>query len=417
MTSLSLFLMALSYLAAFYLLFNCGYILYFTLAGHLARPSRLPEAQLMRRICVLIPAYQEDQVILETGLAAFNHHYRGGFDVFVVADGLKPQTLATLKGMGVGTIEVAFEKSTKGKALQKALDILPENAYDIALVLDADNIMAGGFLEKVNNAFEAGHTVVQGHRTAKNLDTPFALLDACNEEINNQIFRKGHQAAGFSAALIGSGMAFHYGYLRQLLVGIGEVAGEDKELDFRIVKDKNHIYYLHDALVYDEKVAQAQVFAGQRSRWIAAQIDCARKYFIPGFRALFGQGNTTFFDKVLQTLLLPRILLMGTLSLLFALAFLNPYGLPPAFWGALLLTAGITLLLALPGRFYNTGLLKAVVRLPLALFFMCLALLKVRQAGKSFVHTPHGQPHLDIRKKTEDHMCISTTPYFNNKKV
>lgn len=391
MNYLPLLLTALSYLAASYLVFNCAYILYFSVAGHLYRPAPLPKARLLRRICVLLPAYREDRVILETGLAALRHDYAGPFDVFVAADGLKPQTLASLQTMGVGTLEVRFAKSTKGKALQRALDMLPADTYDIALVLDADNIMAPGFLSQVNQAFEAGHEVVQGHRTAKNLNTAFALLDACNEEINNQLFRKGRQAAGGSAALIGSGMAFRFRYLRQLLVGIGEVAGEDKELDFRIVQDKVRIHYLHEALVYDEKVAQGRVFAGQRSRWIAAQLACARKYFLPGCRALLTEGNVAFFDKALQTLLLPRILLMGTLTLALPLSWLNPYGLPTLFWATLLLTAGLALLLALPARFYNAGLLKAVLHLPQALAYMCLALIRARTAGRSFVHTPHGQ--------------------------
>lgn len=390
MTYFYLLLTALSYLAGFYLLFNCAYIGYFSLAGHLDRTPALPPAKAWRKICVLIPAYREDVVIIETAKAAIGHRYGGLFEVFVIADGLKPETLARLKSLGAGLIEVSFAKSTKGKALQKALDTLPDNSFDIALVLDADNIMADGFLEQVNKAFEAGHQVVQGHRTAKNLNTPFALLDACNEEINNQIFRKGHQAAGFSAALIGSGMAFRYPYLKQLLVGIGEVAGEDKELDFRIARDQVKVCYLHQALVYDEKVAQARVFAGQRSRWIAAQLDCAGKYFWPGFRELFGRGNAGFFDKVLQTLLLPRILLMGTLTLALPVSWLNPYGLPPLFWAVLLLSAGAALLVALPARFYNAGLLSAVLRLPQALLFMCLALLRARKARQTFVHTPHG---------------------------
>ena len=390
MVFISFILAALSFLAGFYLLFNCCYLLYFALAGHLRRPPLLAPAKEWRRICVLIPAYKEDVVILETSRAAINHRYQGPMEVFVVADSLKPETLATINSLGVGTIEVAFEKSTKGKALQKALDSLPDQAYDIVVVLDADNIMAPGFLEQVNRAFAAGHLVVQGHRTAKNLDTPFALLDACNEEINNHIFRKGHQAAGFSAALIGSGMAFPFAYLKQLLVGIGEVAGEDKELDFRIVQDNIAIHYLHQALVYDEKVANARVFTGQRSRWIGAQIDCCRKYFFQGFRELFREGNLAFFDKVLQTLLLPRILLMGTLGLLFLVSFANPYGLPPVFWAVLLLAAASALLLSLPARFYRPGLLKAVVRLPLALFFMCLALVRIGKARNAFIHTPHG---------------------------
>ena len=376
-------------LIAAYLVFNMSYLLFFALAGLKKNQPVAGKARTLRKFCVLIPAYKEDVVIIETGKAAVKHQYDGEADVFVIADGLKPETISTLRANGVGVIEVSFEKSTKGKAMQTALANLPPNTYDIAMVLDADNIMGNNVLNKINLAFEEGFCVVQAHRTAKNLDTPFALLDACNEEINNQFFRKGHHAVGLSAALIGSGMAFEYSYLIKLLVGIGEVAGEDKEIDFRIVKDGVKVHYLHDAYVYDEKVANAAVFTGQRSRWIMAQIDCCRKYFGQGFVQLFRHGNFEFFDKVLQTLLLPRVLLMGVLTFMLAQSLLNPWGLSPVFWAALLFITGATLLVALPKRFYNRQLWQAIVRLPAVFFYMCLAMLKIRKTGKSFVHTPH----------------------------
>lgn len=397
-----MFTTVIFYLIGAYLLFNCCYILFFAIAGHRKNNRKISDPKTFRNICILIPAYKEDTVILDTAKAAMKQDYKGLFEVFVIADGLKPETILALKDNGVNVIQVYFEKSTKGKALQSALALLPENVFYISVVLDADNLMDKNFLTKIDSAFEEGYQVVQGHRTAKNIDTPFALLDACNEEINNQIFRKGHHAVGMSAALIGSGMAFQFTYLKKLLVGIGEVAGEDKELDFRIVKDNIHIHYLHDALVYDEKVTSAQVFTGQRSRWIGAQIDCCRKYFFQGFRELFQKGNIAFFDKVLQTLLLPRILLMGTLSLLFILSFLNSYSLPSVFWAALLLIAGGALLISLPARFYHIGLIKAVVCLPLAFFSMCHALFNIRKAKRSFIHTPHSQ--------TSGHVSLNTNP-------
>jgi hypothetical protein len=40
--------------------------------------------------------------------------------------------------------------------------------------------------------------VVQGHRAAKNTKD-FAMLDAISEEINNNIYSKGHRAIGMSS--------------------------------------------------------------------------------------------------------------------------------------------------------------------------------------------------------------------------
>jgi hypothetical protein len=43
-------------------------------------------------------------------------------------------------------------------------------------------------LKKINAAFEYDFIAVQGHRTAKNTNNSWAILDAISEEINNNIF-------------------------------------------------------------------------------------------------------------------------------------------------------------------------------------------------------------------------------------
>jgi len=371
-----------------YLAFNVGYLLVFSAAGH-RRPRPTPPAEATpRRVCVLMPAYQADEVITETAPQAQRHQYAGEFDVHVIADGLQPATVQRLRQQEIGVVEVAFEKSTKGKALLAAFDELPADAYDLAVVLDVDNVMGDSFLNQVNDAAQAGHRVMQGHRTAKNLDSPFAVLDACNEEINNHIFRQGHVALGVSSALIGSGMAFEYGYLHQLLRDIGETPGEDKELEFKVLRDRTKIAYLPNALVLDEKIPNSKVFTAQRTRWLAAQQEFLSKYFVEGLRQL-ARGNFDFFDKVVQTLLLPRVLLLGAVGGLFGLSLLVPVGPRPGYWAALLGTTTAALLLALPKRLYTRQVGQAVLHLPLALGGMVRALLQLRKAKTSFMHTPH----------------------------
>ncbi len=372
-----------------FLVLNALYLIFFALAGFRSTKRSQTEASKYRKICVLLPAYKEDVVIIDSGLDAIAHRYKGEHDVCVIADKLQPETIQTLRENGVKVAEVKFEKSTKGKALWTALSTLPKDVYDIAIVLDADNLMGKEFLNQINLAFEGGYRVVQGHRTAKNIDTPFAMLDACNEEINNHIFRKGHRSVGLSSALIGSGMAFEYNYLIELLDGIGDTVGEDKEIDFRILKAGVKIEYLNDALVYDEKIANASVFQTQRTRWIATQIEFLRKYFKEGFILLVKEGNLEFFDKVIQTILLPRILLMGVLSLFTLLSVFIPFGPGPIFWLITWIVAATALLIAVPKRLYTKDLFRAILRLPLAFVSMALALLRIKRANKSFMHTPH----------------------------
>jgi cellulose synthase/poly-beta-1,6-N-acetylglucosamine synthase-like glycosyltransferase len=395
LTILSLVLYAMG----FFLLLNVLYLLFFALAGHWKTASQVVTDTTVdfRRVCVFIPAYCADEVILETAPAAKQHAYQGQSQVYVIADGLRPATIQSLRNQGIEAIEVQFEKSTKGKALLAALQAVPADSYDIAVILDVDNVMADKFLTEINAAFASGYRVVQGHRTAKNLDSPFAVLDACNEEINNHIFRQGHANLGMSAALIGSGMAFEYCYFKELLQDIGDTPGEDKEMDFRIVKSGVKIGYLPHAYVYDEKIPNSQAFTTQRTRWIAAQVEFLRKYFWEGPVQLW-RGNIEFFDKVLQTLLVPRILLLGLLGVLFLVSLLKlPLGPPPLFWAGLLAGTGGSLLLALPARLYNRQVAQAIWHLPIALGSMVMALIQIKKAKTSFLPTIHAASSIDTK--------------------
>ncbi|RYF11759.1 MAG: glycosyltransferase [Deltaproteobacteria bacterium] len=157
---------------AVYLLLNCLYLLFFAVAGHWpARRRPAPaSAPTPRRMCVLMPVYQEDAVILESSRAALAHQYDGVAQVVVIADGLQPATVQAMQRQGIGVVEVHFERSTKGKALLHALSVLPAEAFDVAVVLDADNIMGHGLLNEVNAAFAAGYQHERAHRRGHGLE-------------------------------------------------------------------------------------------------------------------------------------------------------------------------------------------------------------------------------------------------------
>ncbi len=379
----------LFWILGIYLAINCLYLGFFGLVGLLPLRKSKKEATQFRKIAVLFPTYQENIVIVDSVKTALKHQYNGTFEVVVIADGLQPETLATLKELGARVVEVFFEKSTKGKAMQFAMNQLNGEGFEIAVVLDVDNIMGDDCLSYLNGSFEQGRRVVQAHRVAKNMDSSFAFLDACNEEVNNHLFRKSHAVLGLSPALIGSGMAFEFAYFSDLLNNIGETVGEDKQLDFMIAKDKVSIAYLNDVYVYDEKIENAKVFTKQRTRWIASQVEFLKKYAFEGFVQLF-KGNVEFFNKTLQTFLGPRMLLLALLFVMVIQSFLNPFGPPAAFWIGLFISLCLTLIISIPGRFYaDKRLYIALFQIPRAMFGMVVALASIGKAKKSFMATPH----------------------------
>lgn len=370
------------------------YILIFSVASLFYKQKYYSDNGNLKKIAVLIPGYKEDEVIVEVAKSALKQSYPTTlYDVVIIADSFKDETLQTLKTLPIKLIEVSFEKSTKSKALNSAMAAL-NNDYDIAVVLDADNIMAEDFLIKINAVFEYDFVAVQGHRTAKNVNNSWAVLDAVSEEINNSIFRKGHRVLGLSSAIIGSGMAFKYGYFKSLMSTVTAVGGFDKEIELKMLKEGRKIVYLNDAIVYDEKVQKAEVFGNQRRRWLSAQFHYFRKDIFTAIKHLFLKGNVDYFDKAIQFIQPPRILLLGGVILSSAIFstinyLLNNQSEYLIYWIVLVTSCVLSFIFSVPKSLYNLKTLSALASLPKGMMMMLLSLLKIKGANKTFIHTQH----------------------------
>jgi len=351
------------------------------------------------KFAILIPGYKEDSVIIDVAKDALNQDYpTDKFEVVVIADSFKKSTLEELNKLSITLIEVSFEKSTKAKALTKAMDVLGDD-YDVALILDADNIMKPDFTAKLNVAFNSGYLAVQGHRVAKNTNTAFAILDAVSEEVNNHIFRKGHRVLNMSCGLIGSGMAFDYRFFKTTMKNVDAVGGFDKELELKLSKGKVMVEYVPDAYVLDEKIQDSGNFSNQRRRWLSAQFVYLKRYFFSGIYNLLFKGNLVFFDKVFQMAQPPRILLLGFVTFItmchFITALFNITVIADPIvsinhWGIVFALIFAAFMLAVPRKYYTMDTFKALLTLPKGFFLMLKSLLTIRGANKKFIHTVHG---------------------------
>ena len=227
----------------------------------------------------------------------------------------------------------------------------------------------------------------RGEGVAKNLDTPFAILDACSEAINNHILRKGANALGLSSPVSGSGMAFEFSLLKQTLSEI-EAVGFDKILQLKLIQQHIFIYYMYDAVTYDEKVDSPHAFRQQRKRWISTQFIYLREFFFPAFRELL-KGNISYFNLVFGNyFILPKGYLFVVLPFLVLVSFFmqNPWIIAAS---GLLLIYLTSMAMALPKALVNKQLWNAILSLPRAIYLMFRVLFELKRADKSFIHTPH----------------------------
>lgn len=376
----------------FALLIPIIYIGAFSVASSFRTPKTpVTDGIPLRRYLVLFPAYKEDAVIVSSVRTFFKQNYpRDLYHILVISDHMQPETDRYLSEAGAEIILADYENSSKTKALRMAMlhtEAQSEN-YDFVVIMDADNLTEPSFLQQANEAFVPGcrPKALQAHRIAKNINTDIALLDAVSEEINNSIFRKGHNRLGLSASLIGSGMVFDYDWFKKTIFNVGHV-GFDKQLEFRLRSERIYIQYMEDMYVPDEKIQKMTHFNTQRRRWIATQAVNLLSG-IKQFPSAIAARNLDVLNTVVQWMFPPRLILLGLIFLAAcAWTFMQP-ALSYKWWG-LCLAFILLLLNAIPRHLINRHLLKAVIHLPVLFSIMFINLFRVKGADKKFIHTEH----------------------------
>jgi len=368
---------------------SVGYLLIFAAASMAKTTYFYPLATKKYRFAVFFPAYKEDKVI-ESAVHSFlqQEYPKEFYDVIVISDKMKDDTNHRLQQLPIELLIVDFENSSKAKALNFAMDKLSNPKYDMVVIMDADNTVHSDFLQKFSNTYECGATVIQAHRMAKNLNTSTAILDAVSEEINNSIFRKGHVRLGFSSALIGSGMAFEYNWFKNNIKKVSS-AGEDKELESLLLKQRIYIDYMDDVLVYDEKTQKEDAFHNQRRRWLSAQF-ASLWNALPDLPSAIFSKNIDYCDKIVQWVMFPRVLLIGIIGLLsVTTSFINwEWSIK---WWILVFVLFLALCMAIPDYLVNKQLKKAIKKVPLLAFMMFFNLFRMKGVNKKFIHTKHGE--------------------------
>lgn len=378
-----------------YLAITTLYFFIVSVAGRLYRAPKYTPHPEKKRIAVLIPTYREDNIIVHTAEQALQHDYpKAYFDVFVAADKLQPETIERLRAIPVQVLEVEFELSSKARSLNRLLNWIPENKYDVAIILDADNIMKPGCLEKVNAAYQKGFRAAQCHRIAKNRDTAVAVLDGMSEEINNHLFRRGQRAMGFSCSTIGSGMAFEFNKIKEIYNKPGILGNPacDREVDFEIMKADIVIEFIDDAFVLDEKVSSQAVYERQRTRWLESQIIHLKLFFDKKNGPV--PKTINYWNRLFYNLVPPRLIFLLSYAIVFFIylaEYFSGYSIlyPPYIWWLVLtILYPLTFVIALPGDFYTWKTFRAIAYIPSLILSMMRALFKMKVSRKEFLHTP-----------------------------
>lgn len=255
-------------------------------------------------------------------------------------------------------------------------------------IIDSDNLVKADYLSRLNVFFDSGYQAIQGMRSAKNLDTMIARLDAARDSYYHYYDGKMLFNAGSSATLSGSGMAFTTKLYRDCLENNDITgAGFDKVLQAEILKKDIRIAFAPEAVVYDEKTTQPEQLVNQRSRWINTWF----RYFSFGFTILFRGIKNFSFNQMLFGLVLLRPPLFIMLGLSFLLMIINLF-INPAIsltWLAGLFCFIVGFALALINSNTDKRIYQSLTHIPKFIFYQVISLFKARKANKRSIATRH----------------------------
>ncbi len=236
--------------------------------------------------------------------------------------------------------------------------------------------------------FNAGFEAVQGVRKAKNLNTPYACLDALNEIYYIFYDRKILFNIGASSMLSGSGMAFTVRLYRECMESMNSTgAGFDKILQKEIIEKGYRIAFAEKAIVFDEKTSKPDQLIKQRARWNNTWF----RYYMFGIN-LTGQGIKQLnFNKFLSGYILTRPPLFLLLILSFFLMMVNIFVSATAvfIWALVFVIFIAGFYLALRRSDTDEKIYRSLIHIPKFIYLQLISLFKARKANQYSVATEH----------------------------
>lgn len=344
-----------------------AYLFIYALASLIPYKNPFPEAKKQNRFLVLFSVLRNGKEVIESINVFLDTQIypREKYDIAVAATQLSEEDLITLLQMPINIVVPDREDCTKVYAIQQVMERYSPKEYDMIVIFNSDNQVVPNALDLLNNAYYSGCDSIQAHRMTENLNTSTAILSAAGEEINNNIFRKGHTKLGFSSALLGSGMAFDFEMFHRISPYF-EGSDLAKAAELKLLEENIYTEYMQEIICYSRKQDNAQGYSRERQRWLSAQYNST---FLALKRLPFAflQGKWDYCNKLFQWLLPSRFLLITFITA--ATVFFTIFAWELSFkWYALLVVIIITFLIALPEGEINKRFKRAVWALPILIF-------------------------------------------------
>ena len=245
-----------------------------------------PVSEKKHRICVLICAHNEEDVIGGTVRRLFERqkYPKELFDVYVVAHNCSDRTAELAKRAGA-TVFVLDDPDASRHIVSYALkhgyeQILATGIpYDFSIRLDADNHVNDEFFSLMNDAFSAGVQIARPYESALNM-TQNAFTRACGLYyiFDSRFSSRARERLHLDAHVNGPGSMTDMDIIRKL-GGYDTVSiVEDTEFCFKRMLEGYRCHFVEDAVVYEDLPASFRDTLNRNKRIASGNVRLLARY-------------------------------------------------------------------------------------------------------------------------------------------
>ncbi len=268
------------------------------------RPHR-PGQSGQVRLAVVIPAHNERESIGRCLDSLLADNSGGDAAIVVVADNCTDETALIARRRGAEVIErFSEDQRGKGHALEFAFRRLAPRRFDAYVIVDADSVVAPGFLAAFSVVLSRGADAAQCPYLALNSgeDGRLRLLDLALRGFN-LVRPLGRARLGLSAGILGNGFALRRTLLERVPYMAHSVV-EDLEYHLALVDHGCRVEFVEAALVRGAMPAAGKGRETQRARWEGGRLRMIREH-ASGLARKVLRGRAGALEPLLDLLLLP----------------------------------------------------------------------------------------------------------------
>lgn len=289
------------------------------------------ESNSKRKFALVVPAHNEEKIISKTIYSLSGLIYpKNCYDIFVIADNCTDNTANLARSLGANVLERTHKKNKgKGYALRWAFDQILgyDDAYDAIIVVDADSLISGNYLQVMNYYLDKGSRVIQS--------SDLVLPEPGNWSIeatrigfllHNYVKPLGRKVLNFNMGLRGNGMCFSADVLKEVPWKAWSLT-EDLEYGLILMLKGIKIDFAPEATVFAQMPVEAKNAESQRSRWELGRLQIIKMYTMKFLGKSIRKRSASLFDVFIDLITPPfvnmMLLVMISLAAVLGLWFMG----------------------------------------------------------------------------------------------